>query len=183
MYCGGHAPYSDCLHTLLKENGCRTIYVVRDPRDVIVSWAHYVPTVAWHYGLNGLHGLPLEERVKRILDGYRSGRFIIESFSNVLARSSGWMNKADVLTIRFEDLVGAKGGGDDLKQLQTIEKVGSFVGRSTYEAVSIVEQLFGGTKVFRKGKIGSYKEELPEGVIEEINAKLAGYIIDMGYQK
>lgn len=181
-YCGGHAPYSDCLNMLLQDNEIKTIHIIRDPRDVIVSWAHYVPKISWHYGYKGLENLSLEQRVRKILHGYHSGNFILESFYEILSRSNAWINKENVLTINFEDIVGSKGGGSDQKQLECINDIGKYSGVYTFDEEKIPEQLFGGTKVFRKGMIGSYAEELSTDLIDEINENLQNHIIQMGYK-
>jgi len=181
-FCGGHAPYSDALYTLIVDSGLKPIHIIRDPRDVLLSWVHYVPKTDWHYGAEGLAGLSLEERVRKVLYGYRSGSFLLESFPSILSRASGWLNKDSVLTIRFEDLVGEKGGGSYQKQIQTINEVGCFVGCNNFDEKQIAENLFGGTKVFRKGQVGAYKDELSASLLSEINVCLEKDIVQMGYK-
>ncbi len=180
-FCSGHAPYSDSLHSIVIKNGLKTINTIRDPRDVLVSWAHYVPKTHWHYGRDGLKNLSLEKRVEKILYGYQSGEFLIESFINILRRSSEWIVKDDVLTVHFEDLVGSKGGGNEQSQLLWIDKVGEYAGVESFNSKILSETLFGGTKVFRKGKIGSYIEELPRNLIDEVDEVLKEYILKLGY--
>lgn len=182
QFCGGHLPYSDCMSALLQQAGIKPLHILRDPRDVLVSWAHYVPKTTWHYGQPGLEGLNLEQCIRKILYGYQSGDFWIESYSQILKRSMGWSKSHNVLVIRFEDLVGSLGGGDDLAQKIAIEKIAMFSGCDGVDSSKLAETLFGGTKVFRKGQIGSWREELSSELADEINKVLTLDISEMGYQ-
>lgn len=181
QFCGGHLPYSDCMSLLLLQAGIKPLHILRDPRDVLVSWAHYVPKNNWHFGHLGLVGLNLEQRVKKILYGYQSGDFGIESYSQILQRSMGWTRSQNVLVVRFEDLVGSRGGGDDCAQLNIVKQIATFA-ECEAEVAELAVALFGGTKVFRKGQIGSWREELSSGLADEINSVLEHEIVMMGYQ-
>jgi len=180
-YCGGHAPYSDALCTLLKDNDFKTIHIVRDPRDVLLSWVHYVPKNNWHYGCEGLKNLSFDEQVRKVLYGYQSRGFRLESFSSILSRASGWLRRQDVLLTRFEELVGVKGGGNDQQQVQNIQSIVKFIGVQNIDTNFLADNLFGGTKVFRKGQIGAWKDELPTYLIDEINGNIEKHIIQTGY--
>lgn len=182
QFCGGHLPYSDCMHALFQQAGFKTIHILRDPRDVLVSWAHYVPKISWHYGRQGLEGLDLEQCIKKILHGYQSGNFDIESFPQILNRSMGWMNSRDVMVVRFEELVGSRGGGDDHAQFNAITDIASFARVESIDAAKVAESLFGGTKVFRKGQVGGWRTEISPQLVDEINSMLEVVLIDMGYQ-
>lgn len=183
QYCGGHLPYSEDMYSLLQQADIRMLYMLRDPRDVLLSWAHYVPNVEWHYGRGGLVGLNLEQCVRMILYGYHSKNFFSVPFSEMLTSSYGWARHTSTFVVKFEDLVGGCGGGCDDAQLSTIEKIASFaeVGGGI-DVAKILKSLFGGTKVFRKGQIGSWKNELSSALVNEINEMLEINLIEMGYQ-
>lgn len=180
-YAGGHLPYSDCMLNLFNTQGAKAIHILRDPRDVLLSWAHYVPKTDWHYGRLGLEGHSLEESVRKILQGYQSGSFRIESFHNILRRSNGWLKQGGVLTVRFEELVGPKGGGNAELQIDAISRIASFVDAGEVNLAKVCDGLFGGTKVFRKGTIGSWKDEFSASLIEKVNESLGEEIAHMGY--
>jgi hypothetical protein len=180
-YAGGHLPYSDCMLDLANSRGVQVMHILRDPRDVLLSWAHYVPKTDWHYGRLGLEGHTLEERVKKILHGYQSGAFKIESFLNILRRSNSWIEQEGVLAVRFEDLVGPKGGGNTEVQINAIHRIASFVDAGQVNMDKVCSELFGGTKVFRKGKIGSWKDEFSSSLVNEVNESLGDVIVHMGY--
>ena len=182
QYMGGHFPYSDQMKKLLEENEIKIIYMMRDPRDVILSWAHYVPKVDWHYGKEGLIGKSLDEQVLLLLYGYRSGDYDIEGFRHILHKIEGWITSDDICLIRFEDLVGAKGVGSDSKQEDCIDRVLKYLGHSDLKLSTITNDLFGGTKTFRKGAIGSWKEEISEEVSLKIDEQLGDILARLGYE-
>ncbi|MDX2463980.1 MAG: sulfotransferase domain-containing protein, partial [Porticoccus sp.] len=128
QYMGGHFPYSDQMQWLLDKHEIKTIYMIRDPRDVILSWAHYVPRTTWHYGKEGLVGKTLEERILLLLHGYQSGQYEIEGFRNILRKSEGWVDADNICVVRFEDIVGVRGGGSDDRQDECIERIMNFCG-------------------------------------------------------
>lgn len=72
------------------------------------------------------------------------------------------MNLDNVLFIRFEDLVGAQGGGSEQAQLQTLHDIATFCGKSftSNELESIATALWGDTVTFREGsdKVGAWKQ-------------------------
>jgi len=181
-YSSGHSPYSDALYKILVKNNYKIIHIIRDPRDVLLSWAHYVPTIKYHYGYHGLKDLPLEDRIQLILHGYESNNFSLESFPNILQRSLEWINKEDILIVKFEELVGPKGGGSEEHQISKIKEIAGFVDSKNNNFEDISTSLFGGTKVFRKGKIGSWKDELSVELIDEINSTIKPFIEQFGYQ-
>lgn len=181
QFCGGHLPYSDGMHSLLQQAAVKPLHILRDPRDVLLSWAHYVQKTNWHYGCRGLVGLNLEQCIKKILYGYQSGNFSIESYPQILQRSMGWVKRQDVLVVRFEDLVGSSGGGDNGAQIDVIEKITAFAGCAEVDGPKLAETLFGGTKVFRKGQIGGWRAELSSDLAGEMNHVLERELVMMEY--
>ncbi len=182
QYIGGHLPYSDQMGRLLDDNNISIIYLLRDPRAVITSWAHYVPKTTWHYGKKGLDGCSLDDRVIKLLNGYKSGSYNIEGFRNILRRMEGWFDNKRVHIVRFEELVGTKGGGSLELQHKCIESIIDFLNIEKLNIQRLSNQIFGGTTTFRKGQIESWKEELSPLVQEEIKDVLRDKIIYLGYK-
>lgn len=181
QYASGHVPYSDKLFSLMAGNDIRVVQVIRDPRAVILSWAYYVPTQKWHYSYDALAGKDIEERISFLLSGGRSVKYYIESFSSVMRSIEGWLENKNVLTMKFEDLVGVRGGGNSIKQHAVIEEFLKFIGVSVDEN-HIMNKIYGGTSTFRKGQIDSWKDELSPNIIHDLNKKLGKYIVAFGYQ-
>ncbi|MEM9916849.1 MAG: sulfotransferase domain-containing protein [Bacteroidota bacterium] len=131
------------------------IYLVRDGRDALVSLAHHrsnivAPGSDFHFNLS--------EALKA-----KEGSFFGGWHQNVL----DWIQKADVI-VRFEDLIQ-----DPMAQMERIESVLSLPARvERIELPTFDTQKFGNprygpngekkTLFFRKGKIGDWKEEMPQ---------------------
>lgn len=180
-YIGGHLPYSDAMHRIFLSSSIKMMHILRDPRDVLLSWAHYVPTQKWHYARKGLLGLDINQRVLKIIDGYESDGYVIESFSSILNQSLGWISASGVKVIRFENLVGESGGGRKDKQLLTVMSIANYLQLVCDKPEIIAKNLFGGTKVFRKGQIGAWRHELRSETIDIMDRKIGHIVEKMGY--
>jgi hypothetical protein len=96
-----------------------------------------------------------------------------------------WMHKPGVVVIRFEDLVGQKGGGSDVAQEACILNVASTLGMElTAEDLDrIKENIWGGTYTFRKGQIGSWRTHFSKKNIRLFKRILGQDLIRLGYEK
>lgn len=167
----------------------KMILLIRDPRDVLISAIHFIPTMP--KGLKGVKNGPFihqwskyttEERITSLLtekcldqnlEKFLNKNFLKKeifppSMTNFLTqgyRAIELFERPNTLVIRFEDLVGQQGGGCSQAQYQAMEEIALFIGKEFNEEVyeKISKDLFGATKTFRKGKIGSWKQELSEG--------------------
>lgn len=168
-YLWSHFTPSDEFQMALEE-GNRSVGIIfnfRDPRDVLVSWFHwlhpdnekvmhshqsYMKKVYSHFTDDEL----IEILIKN--DKFREVEYNpIEQFrwSRVLYFHPG------VLNIRFEDLVGPSGGGSDEKQLETIKSIFEYLGVDGVDLQEISGKIFDeGSPTFRRGIIGSYKDSL-----------------------
>lgn len=181
----GHVVYSDHFFHLLETRDFKCIQVIRDPRDIAVSHAHYVSTSPSHFLYP--HYQKLGDWSTRlafsITGGPVKGAGYLGSIANRARSLDGWMRKSDVLTVRFEDLVGTRGGGSDEIQREVIVKICAFLGFdcSLEQIKEVQNELFGGSRTFRKGQIGSWEKEFG---VEHILlfAEIAGDVLsDWGY--
>jgi len=166
-YISGHAAYSDHYNDLLQKGGYKVIQVVRHPCAVLSSWAKYIaePGYYWQAVHNHLVLFSFEDRVSFMLNGGSfddKGALYYRGFRDVLSQVQGWLDDTNVLTVRFEDLVGSQGGGSDDIQRITIENILNHIGHSFQQSDldAIQKNLFGGTHTFRGGRIDSWKDTL-----------------------
>jgi hypothetical protein len=83
----------------------------------------------------------------------------------------------DVLAVRFEDLVGARGRGSVDSQVDTVEKVASFLGIGCADPAAVADGLFNANSfTFHRGMIGGWREVLNNRQLAEIEKKY-GYIL------
>ncbi len=183
-----HMPYSTGVSGLLAEQGIRIINVIRDPRDLLLSRLRYVVGLKRHY----LH--PFITRVEggdraRLLallagceDADAEARFT--PYPVLLDRFAGWRTDTNVMTVKFEQLVGERGGGSAQTQTDVLQAMFGFAGLEADLPVceGIVRNASGSTgPTFRRGQTGAWKDELGAELGAEITERLKQPIEAMGY--
>jgi sulfotransferase 6B1 len=105
----GHLWHSAAAAEQLGRSNVVHLLVIRDPRDVIVSEAHYLAEMApWHSLHRAFADRPhLGDRVTLAIEGLRSkGARWYPSVAQRLAPYLGWMAAPGVHTFRYEELIG-----------------------------------------------------------------------------
>lgn len=185
-----HMYWSEELSKFLKDTNYKSFLMVRDLRDVCVSSAHYCAKDKRHRlysyfnkldswtsrlcaAIEGIDGDKLD-------DGVRS-KSIAEHVDGYIP----WVNDDSCLIVKFEDLVGSKGGGDIDTQIKTITDISNHLGfnLSESEIEEIAQKSFSKkTKTFRKGQIGGWRDEFDEQS-KALFKKIAGkQLIALGYE-
>jgi hypothetical protein len=187
----GHLVWSSELAARLETDGFRVFLMVRDPRDVIVSGVNYVTNMDLDHPLHlyfkslgsdrdrliaYIRGIPAElwadAQVPTIWRDYDLTRFL------------GWLNDRDCAVVRFEDLVGPKGGGQRRLQIQAIASIASHLGRplDEAEAARVADLAFSArSRTFHCGQIGRWQDAFDEEVTETFRAKYAPALARLGY--
>ena len=148
---------------LLQQLEYRTVFVYRDPRDLAVSMAMYVARLSRHEHHRRYSMMDSDAaRLLATIIGFepsaheRGLRPIGEQLRNYL----GWLGATDdVLCCRFEELVGARGGGTDQAQVSAIRDIAAHVGRplAKPEATEIAARAWSsGSVTFRRGVAGDW---------------------------
>lgn len=187
-YFSGHVNFTDRFYNILNKNNIRTIHIIRDPRSVLLSHVKYFSEKKDYYLYNVLKGKTLEEKINITLKGgyFLNNTIHLESFYESLKKVDGWFNKNNVYIVRFEDLVGSKGGGDDKIQKRVINDILNFLELSNKFSAKDIDhissELFGNTHTFRTGKIDSWKSELTIDLIEIIESELSYFLKKWKYK-
>ena len=149
-----HLPFDHAYPELLA--GVKTLFVIRDPRDIAVSLAHYIESRGDH----PLHFAYSERpdtrsRIELAILGDTEARPPAPSLESLLAAFAGWLDSG-ALVVRFEELIGARGGGDDETQARTIRAIYDHLGLAVPARVS--DRLFSSASpTFRTGQIGGWR--------------------------
>jgi sulfotransferase 6B1 len=189
QYATGHFPHAAGLEELLDELGYRTLLMIRDPRDVAVSAQYYVTTMAGH----DLHRrfaeryADEEERLAATITGFAAdddGRGQ-DSLGERLSRFVPWLSAPGVLVVRFEDLIGASGGGTRATQEETVAAVARHVGRELDPGrVSAVADRVWSDKssTFRQGRAGGWRDHFTPEHIRLFKDHAGCQLIELGYE-
>ncbi len=141
----------------------KIVYVLRDPRDTLTSFFHYLnnrDVVEYlrenNPMLSDQGGKSISEFIRRPSDPFLRYCYSIKGSSNVAERwadhVAGWRNAPDTLTVRYEDLHGA--------YEQTLNSVSHFLGLKLVGTPQKVDLHEGLSVLPRKGVIGDWRNSL-----------------------
>jgi hypothetical protein len=179
-----HVPWSPELEQAFEGMGLRSLLLVRDPRDVIVSFVMFALARRRHPQHRLFASLPdAQARLRLAIAGspeHGEPPRVLERFQRFLP----WAEHGARL-VRFENLVGPRGGGSEAAQLAEIAGIEEHLGLGlTSAAVKAVarEAFHPGAVTFRKGVIGDWRNHFaPEH--EALFEELAGPLLDqLGYE-
>jgi hypothetical protein len=159
-----HAFPDPNLIEIFKNRGYKVVFLLRDPRDQLISVLFYIVDKHWEYGplrLDYPFGqLTFNEKIEDMITGKKCGLSVPGEF---IWRRRPWLLLEDppVYTARFENLVGEDGGGDNDSQIAELTGLAAFLNIeiSKGKIAEIANELFGweGLGTFRSGQIGSWK--------------------------
>ncbi len=120
-----HYPFQAELAAALARRRVPKTLLIRDPRDILVSMADYllVQSKPSHLAAR-FAGWPRPALIERLFTGDAA----LAPFCDYLASFEGWRQDGGTLTLRFEDLVGDRGGGDGDRQIAAFTRLARHAG-------------------------------------------------------
>jgi Sulfotransferase domain len=186
-FVNAHCIYTPGLAELFRGEGFKTVCLLRDPRDLAVSQMHYLKNnppknFTAH---EAFMALPSDdERLLVCIRGGELGGRKLQSLDQRYRQFLGWEQDEGAVVVKFEDLVGPRGGGCAEVQRRAVERVAAHVGIPLDERTMrlIEENLFGRGRTFRKGQIGGWQEEF-SSEHEQAAKEVAGpLLVELGYE-
>jgi len=187
----GHYPYAPQDAETLKRCGARVVLMLRDPRDVAVSLAHYILKQgdAHRLGPYFRDRLPdFDARLMACIRGVTAGesgaKSGLEDLGTRFRSFLGWAREDGALLCRFEELVGARGGGSDEVQRKALGDLYRFAGLPSSGAMveEAALQLYSThSTTFRKGVVGDWREHFKPSHVEAFAAVMNGAEVQAGY--
>ena len=172
-----HAEYPE----IIARGGIRPIFLIRDPRDIVVSQVHYVSRRTDHRLHALFDGLPdVKDRLRLAIAG--DPEHDVVSIGDRLDYFAGWLGAAFV--VRFEDLVGPEGGGDSDRQDATIRSIYDFLGMDVdgHVLARIGDRLFSAdSPTFRSGTIGGWRRYFDPELEALFDRTVGDRILPYGY--
>lgn len=186
-----HTPHNKPFEKYLIDNHWKAISIIRDPRAMCLSMINHVRARPHNYAYNYLFNQLQKDsqRIKAILQGFNdvNGCRGIISLNEMFRSMLAWRNTKNFLTIRFEDLVGSKGGGEVQLQKQTIVNILNHLGVTVTSEDSLVawigEHSFGKTGTFRSGQIAGWRKVFSKMDIDLFKSMAGDLLIELGYEK
>ena len=191
MFVTAHARFHPTLRDLLGELRFKQILLLRDPRDVVVSNMFFTkrePGVRHHeFYAEALRSD--EERITATIRGFGQDALTDRpraSISEMFEGYTPWLDNSSTLVVRFEDLVGPRGGGIGERQLDEIRRIGDFVGRplSGEQAQQIARKMYSKASLtYRKGIVGDWRNHFTEDHRRIFKQVAGDTLIRLGYEK
>jgi len=192
QYATSHLWSHPTLFEILAELGFRSIFVVRDPRDILVSAAEYVHRLRRHpqYQRFREDYPDRDARLHALIDGFPAGRWGHPQlpFVERLRGYQPWLDPREgVLCCRFEDLIGDAGGGSRSAQRTRVAEIGHHVERHLDQATLDHIELAAWSSrspTFRNGASGEWKTVLVGPTLEYFNKQVDPEVMAAyGYQQ
>lgn len=178
-----HLRFDPAYPPSLERQDVSSVFLIRDPRDVVVSQVRYAVGREdhWAHDLFAERG-ELREQLRLAIVGDREGG--LRSLAERLAVYEGWLDTASVV-VRFEDLIGPEGGGERDRQLEAVGGLFRGIGaRADDDLVRVVsDRLFSPkSPTFRKGTIGQWREVLDDELTALVREVAGPGIERFGYE-
>ena len=174
------------------ENTLGAIYIVRDPRDVLISYSSYMEK-------------SIDETLKFMLnkETYEAGEFKKKIYNKSLLGSwsdhyNSWKNykSREIIIIKYEDMVNSPSSTflkvltylskiikidvDHTKMDKAIEET-SFKNLKSLEINEGFKTNLSKNEFFRKGVVGDWREKLNKEQVEKIERAFEAEMIELGY--
>lgn len=179
-----HFDYEEGAKDVLKKFDIKAFFLYRDIRAIAVSDLYYILSKNEHPHNNYFKSLSSDkERLKIVITGNDEHK--VRPLSHQFARFEGWMNSG-AMTLKFEDLVGASGGGCDDIQVQKLRQIYDHLELDvdTSFIKDIQSELFSGkTPTFRSGKIDSWRSLFDDEITELFKKHCGELLIKLNYEK
>jgi hypothetical protein len=154
-----HLRFKPAYPEILVRRETRGFFLVRDPRELVVSQVHYVSKRKDHR----LHTVfaqraDLKDKLRLAIAGDVSSN--LPSIAERLDYFVGWLDSG-CLIVRFEDLIGPQGGGDAERQHATVRSIFEHLGAEADDAAirSVSARLFSAdSPTFRRGTVGGWMD-------------------------
>jgi len=192
QYILGHIPWTSLLTPILRDLNYRHIFIIRDPRAVIISSLPFFLDTGKMAGKHFLEDdfklMTPSQRLDFILEGGYAVKAGVEikSFAEVFRSMLAWYQEMYCLFIHFEDLIGEQGGGSSAKQKDTMEKICSYLDIPFDHTIAsrLIEIYNPAARTFRIGQIDSWQTSMSSENIKKLNnycqplCQEAGYAIN-----
>ncbi len=161
-----------------------TYFLYRDPRDVLVSRAHYGfigPLWKVH---RGFLNLSLDERLRWLITGFDRWSFHYPGIATVYRRSMGWLECDGVLVLRYEELMGDRRRAIERivdHFLQRIDRLGKTRAAIVEELIANVDPMRSPT--FRRGNMGEWRTSFTAEHVKLFKEHTGDLLVRLGYEE
>lgn len=190
-------PYHSDLTKILKETHHKAIAMVRDPRDALISHVFYMRD--FPKNPNGdntkrdfftvgadFDELSLEQQITSLIVGDEHAQSYIDFYKE----RTGWALNSKILTIKYEDLLGTAGGGDDAIKRAKVIELAHFIhlDLTNEQLENVLDKMYvdygdinADGKVFERSTTGNWRTFLTPKQKSLIKKRIGKELIRLGY--
>ncbi len=183
-FVSAHLPYSTALYEFFEHLDVKVIHITRDPRDVLISYINYQKKYKNYSFFEEYDSKDMDDAISACFKKNQKGNLVYSPITERIKNGMGWLNEPRVYATTFEKLIGAKGGGSDDMQLQTIKEVQQFleIEQCLDDICRVARQVFDvHSQTFHKGQIGQWRKVFNRHQQEFVSSQLSGLIGELGY--
>jgi hypothetical protein len=164
-----------------------TIFVYRDPRDMIVSHVFYATEMHQGHGMHPYYTEVLDSTEKRInaqIVGVDEPGFELSCVKTKYEAYLGWLDQPNVCCIRFEDLILNR---DEVMGviIDYLASMGFTPSISRAEAIETLKSGIAPRKsgTFRKGEPGNWRKHFTQDNIQKFKEATGDLLVHLGYEQ
>lgn len=182
-----HLFYDDEVAKALANLNTAHFFIYRDPRDVVVSEAYYLAHMnKWHrLHVHFKRLASFEEQIMFAIQGADADfPFDYPDIGTRFKRYAGWLNREDVYSVKFEDLVS------EVREVTVDNIVAYYLERAnctstnkrelTQKAIDHIDPERSHT--YRKGKAGGWRHHFNESHKKAFKRVANDLLIELGYE-
>ncbi len=191
QYTSAHVFHDEANARIVREADLRMVLIVRDPRDVVTSHFHYVTEKNTTHRLTD-HYQALPDDNARLMASIRGvdgentrDSDPLESIGEWMDAFLGWGETPYTTVVRFEDLIGPRGGGDRDVQRETVRTIADHLDTDLREerVEYVAQNTFStGSSTFRKGLIGDWRNHFEPEHVAAFKEEAGDWLVDLGYE-
>lgn len=184
-----HIFYTEKNIAKINSSGFKCLFIKRDPRDTLASYAQYLNKKSGKFYVNSMaeivdwliNDIPLQKLEWKMFPQYLNTKFTLFDFYN---HYSSWVKEPTIFTVKFESLLGdINNNCVSEEQTNEIIKIANYldINLDSNRAYEIAEQLIESRRNLNS-KL-PWENLFSEKNKQDIKANIGQLLIDWGYEK
>ncbi len=178
-----HLFYTEERASILRDMNVHCLFMLRDLRDIVISEANYLSSSSNHIYHKAFSGIDTQQgRILKALEGCASSG--LPSMAQLFDGFYGWLD-SDAKIVRFEDLIGASGGGSTDQQRKVLSEIFEFIGISCDEECisSLASKIYSKVSpTFHRGYSSQWPNFFDEEIKQKFKTMTGDAIVRYGYE-
>jgi hypothetical protein len=182
----GHLYAEPYIRACLARTGMAAYFILRDPRDVVVSHVHYVTEMAPEHFHHRYYAEVLQSFSERLVTSILGRSECEEPFPDIRTRFEpylGWLEQPGVQILRYEDFLSDRAALLGRVIDQAVERGFPLV-KGRAEAVACLEAGLDPRRspTFRTGKAGAWREQFTPAHKQLFKQVTGDLLVRLGYE-